>query len=189
MIYRYRMGEDLNMKKIFTAIKQSPANICLIDKILILYMIILLAYTAVHLLGSTTMQESTTVDTIIRTSASAIFGYFISNNFMKSNSGTKSKNISDSDIENSAADKITITQSNIMKQDTENEKNAAANSNLCCSNLQIIVVSGIGLISLILLLVSRKFTQTTPEFSATVSQLRDFLSACIGFLVSCEKAK
>lgn len=177
------------MKKIFAAIKHSLNGIYLIDKILILYMMILLAYTAVHLFNGATMQESTTVDTIIRTSASAIFGYFISNNFIKSNSGIKTKNISGSDNENPVGDKITIPQSNIVQQDTANEKNAAVESDVCCSNLQIIVVSGIGLISLVLLLVSKKCTHTTPEFSATVSQLRDFLSACIGFLVSCGKAK
>lgn len=177
------------MKKIFAAIKYLLNGIYLIDKILILYMIILLIYTAIHLFNGAAMQESTTVDTIIRTSASAIFGYFISNNFIKSNSGAKSQNISDSDSENAAADKIAIPQSDIVQQDAENEKNAAAESNVCCCNLQIIVVSGIGLISLVLLLISRKCTNTTPEFSATVSQLRDFLSACIGFLVSCGKAK
>lgn len=162
------------MKRIFETIKQSLSGICLIDKILMAYMGILLVYIAIHLIWGATLQESTSVDTIIRTSASAIFGYFISNNFIRSNSDTESK-----------------SEMNIQAQNdlTEQEKNTAADTSVCCSRLQIIVVSGIGFIALVLLLISRNYTQTTPEFSATVSQLRDFLSASIGFLVSCGKAK
>ena len=79
------------MKRIFENIKQSLDAISLIDKILMAYMGILLVYIAIHLIWGATMQESTSVDTIIRTSASAIFGYFISNNFIRSNSDTESK--------------------------------------------------------------------------------------------------
>ena len=162
------------MKRIFENIKQSLDAISLIDKILMAYMGILLVYIAIHLIWGATMQESTSVDTIIRTSASAIFGYFISNNFIRSNSDTESKN------------KMNIqAQSDLIQQ----EKNTAVNTSVCCSRLQIIVVSAIGFIALVLLLISRNYTQTTPEFSTTVSQLRDFLSASIGFLVSCGKAK
>lgn len=162
------------MKRIFENIKQSLDAISLIDKILMEYMGILLVYIAIHLIWGATMQESTSVDTIIRTSASAIFGYFISNNFIRSNSDTESKS------------KMNIqAQSDLIQQ----EKNTAVNTSVCCSRLQIIVVSAIGFIALVLLLISRNYTQTTPEFSATVSQLRDFLSASIGFLVSCGKSK
>lgn len=162
------------MKRIFENIKQSLDAISLIDKILMAYMGILLVYIAIHLIWGATMQESTSVDTIIRTSASAIFGYFISNNFIRSNSDTESKS------------KMNIqAQSDLIQQ----EKNTAVNTSVCCSRLQIIVVSAIGFIALVLLLISRNYTQTTPEFSATVSQLRDFLSASIGFLVSCGKSK
>ena len=162
------------MKRIFENIKQSLDAISLIDKILMAYMGILLVYIAIHLIWGATMQESTSVDTIIRTSASAIFGYFISNNFIRSNSDTESKS------------KMNIqAQSDLIQQ----EKNTAVNTSVCCSRLQIIVVSAIGFIALVLLIISRNYTQTTPEFSATVSQLRDFLSASIGFLVSCGKSK
>ena len=162
------------MKRIFENIKQSLDAISLIDKILMAYMGILLVYIAIHLIWGATMQESTSVDTIIRTSASALFGYFISKNFIRSNSETEAKS------------KMNIqAQSDLIQQ----EKNTAVNTSVCCSRLQIIVVSAIGFIALVLLLISRNYTQTTPEFSATVSQLRDFLSASIGFLVSCGKSK
>ena len=37
--------------------------------------------------------------------------------------------------------------------------------------------------TLILLLIVRNFTTVTPNMSATLSQLRDFVCGCIGFLV------
>lgn len=179
------------MKRIFENIKQSLDAISLIDKILMAYMGILLVYIAIHLIWGATLQESTSVDTIIRTSASAIFGYFISNNFIRSNSDTESKNISSSNAVKPVANENAVNEMNIQTQSDliEQEKNTAVNTSVCCSRLQIIVVSAIGFIALVLLLISRNYTQTTPEFSATVSQLRDFLSASIGFLVSCGKSK
>lgn len=180
------------MKKIFESIKQLFNGICLIDKILMAYMGILLVYIAVHLICAAAFQESNSVDTIIRTSASAIFGYFISNNFIRSNSDTESKNKSVSNAAKPFANEYTAGETDIQNQPDfkeDNIKNTAANASVCCSRLQIIVVSAIGFIALVLLLISKNYTQTTPEFSATVSQLRDFLSASIGFLVSCGKSK
>ena len=50
-------------------------------------------------------------------------------------------------------------------------------------NLSVIVVALVGLFSLILLLIVRNFTTVTPNMAATLSQLRDFVCGCIGFLV------
>ena len=36
---------------------------------------------------------------------------------------------------------------------------------------------------MILLLIVRNFTTVTPDMAATLSQLRDFVCGCIGFLV------
>ena len=58
-------------------------------------------------------------------------------------------------------------------------------SSVCCDRIQVVVVSIIGLFSLIVLLVARQFPSTAAEYTAIVSQLRDFLSASIGFLISC----
>lgn len=181
------------MKRIFETVKKTLNDICLIDMILMAYMGILLIYIAIHLICSTTLQESTSVDTIIRTSASAIFGYIISNNFISSNSDTEANKPSVSNganfvVNENEVNKTNIqTQNNLMEQN--NIKKTDTNTSVCFKRLQIIVVSVIGFIVLVLLLISKKYTQTTPEFSATISQLRDFLSASIGFLVSCGKSK
>ena len=184
------------MKKFLNTIKISLDNVYLVDKVLMLYMIILLVYTAFHIFSNSNMQESNTADIVIRTAASAIFGYFISNNFVKSDNETESKIPSPTNTDNYLIDENSINQGFQASSNTDNAeirnidtKDVAVDSSICCNSLQIIIVSGIGLISLILLLISRNISQITPEFSATVSQLRDFLSACIGFLVSCGKAK
>ena len=52
---------------------------------------------------------------------------------------------------------------------------------------RIYIVSGIGLLSLIILVFARHTPSVTPELAATVSQLRDFVASCIGFLISCGK--
>ncbi len=51
-------------------------------------------------------------------------------------------------------------------------------------NIQVVIVSVIGLLSLIILMVTRQFQNVTSELTAVMSQLRDFVSACIGFLIS-----
>ena len=145
----------------------------------------MLVYIAFHLINSSTLQESTSVDTIIRTSASAIFGYFISNNFIRSGVGSALGDTSLSNQVNSSIGKNATDE--ISEQDSV--KDLSAISPVRCKKLQIIVVSSIGFLALLLLLISRNYNVTTPEFSATVSQLRDFLSASIGFLASCGKPK
>ena len=52
------------------------------DRCLIVFMLILYAYMLYSLLtGKSLSGDSNTVDVIVRTSAAAIFGYFISSNF------------------------------------------------------------------------------------------------------------
>lgn len=106
-----------------------------------------------------TLQESTSVDTIIRTSASAIFGYFISNNLIRSNSDAESKSMFVSNAVKPIANDNAVSEINIQIQNDaskqDNIKNTAANTSVCCSRLQITVVSGIGIIALVLLLIAR----------------------------------
>ena len=151
------------MKKQWKRIKDVFSSICLVDRILMLFMTVLLVSMAFYLYEAPAMfEEGGSIDTIVRTSASAIFGYFISGNFLKTDSSPK---------------------------DEEKPAETAPASPVCYGRIQVIVVSTIGMISLILLLMVGNFAEVTPEFAATVSQLRDFVAACVGFLVSCEKKR
>lgn len=160
------------MKKRWNRIKDAVSSICLVDWVLMLFMAVLLSCMALHLFdGTAVSQDTSTIDIIVRTSASAIFGYFISGNFLKTDSPASMQSTDPS------------------PKATEKRSEEPSASSMCCSRIQVIVVSTIGMISLILLLIARSFVDMTPEFAATVSQLRDFVAACVGFLVSCGKKR
>lgn len=187
------------MKKILISIKNIYSKMSLVDKFLIIIMFVLLlqsAYTLfVHEIIS---QDSNTIDTVTRTSAAAIFGYFISGNFIKANSTSTSQNTTNDVITVKSSDSKDSKVNKIKNQIGFNTDNTASdtgitnasvseNSSICCDKIQVIIVSMIGILSLIFLLALRNFVQITPQTSATVSQLRDFVSACVGFLISCGK--
>ena len=152
------------MKRLGQSIAKGIRSIDLVDRVLITFMAVLLTSMAVHLFaGTETSEEVGSIDTIVRTSASAIFGYFISANFLKPDSSTQKNN-----------------KTEALTEDT-------SKTIMCCSRLQILIVSTIGLISLLLLLIARNNTAVSSELTATVSQFRDFVSASIGYLVSCGK--
>ena len=58
-----------------------------------------------------------------------------------------------------------------------------------CSGFQVTIVSCIGLVSLLLLFAVRDNISGSAAMTAAASQLRDFVSASVGFLVSCAKSK
>ncbi len=148
------------MKKLWKRIQRHLKKISVVDKFLIFLMIILLSQSAYSLFVGTAVNTDT-VDVIVRTSAAAIFGYFLSGNFIKS-----------------------------CSKDTSVNKSTPS---AWCGEVQIVVVSVIGTVSLIILLIIlllfRNYSAPTPQTAATVSQLRDFVSACVGFLVSSDKER
>lgn len=192
------------MKNLWNKLKKRFAKVCLVDRFLMLFMLILLLYIGINLLtGAITSQNSNIVDTIVRTSAAAIFGYFISSNFVRTNSMSSTQN---SNSDNLSIPSETSTENTQIQLKTpigfaapddatqvEVGKISVTKSTpptqTHCNKLQIIIVSSIGICSLILLLLTKHFLPMTSEVSATVSQLRDFVSACIGFLVSCGKTQ
>ncbi len=152
------------MKSIVAKINNALNKIRLVDRFLIIIMAILLIQSVYTLfVHETVSQEENCIDIIVRTSAAAIFGYFLSGNFTKQRSSL---------------------QNNTMAvSETFRENDTPAR----CNKLQITVISVIGIVSLICLLLLRNFSQMTPQTASTVSQLRDFISASVGFLVSCGK--
>lgn len=142
-------------------------DVCIVDRFLLIFLFFLFLYIIIDIfLGTAASQEGNTIDIIVRTSMAAIFGYFISSNFSeKAKSNTLSAQSTDS-------------------EETFSESPAPARH---CSRVQITIVASIGLFSMIILFVTRFYQELTPEFSATISQLRDFVSAGIGFLISCGK--
>lgn len=171
------------MKDLWIKSKGLIAKIRLIDRFLILFMLIILLYTAIGLFtGAPDSQSGDMIDTIIRTSAASIFAYFISSNFKGSNTANPASGSDSSQNESPpSADSA-----------EEPAKSPAAESpaaGASCGKLQVIIVSSIGGFALLLLFIAKFFIAEASEISATVSQLRDFVSACIGFLISCGRTK
>ena len=185
------------MKKCFQFIHRFIQKISLVDQFLILTMFILLIQSAFTLfVQESASQDTNAIDIITRTSAASIFGYFLSGNFMKQ----KPSSLSVPTQNNTAHDSQALTENKVINQigfdlartssgievGKASIEELPANSGHC-DNLQIVVISVIGIVSLVTLLVVRNFVQITPQSSATLSQLRDFISACVGFLISCGK--
>lgn len=85
------------MKKPWLKFKLSLKMISLVDKFLMLFMLVLLVYSAFNLFNHEDhSQDTNAIDVIVRTSAAAIFGYFLSSNFTKriSSDITRSTDIS-----------------------------------------------------------------------------------------------
>lgn len=75
----------------------------------------------------------------------------------------------------------------------ENLSNDSPPAEITASRLQIIAATGIGLLCLAALIVLRNIAQFSGTFdgppsdsaAATVTQFRDFISGCVGFLIGC----
>ena len=120
------------------------------DKSLMLFMLLLLAQTAFTLFLSQTPSPATNaIDIVVRTSAAAIYGYFLSGSFGKQ-----------------APDGQTPLPAGV---------------------LQTAVVAAVGMLSLLLLIAVRNLSLAGEANTAAASQLRDFISAGVGFLVSLGK--
>lgn len=181
-------------------IRNMLSGVSLVDVVLVLFMMVLLAYLTAHLFtGMESDKESNSIDIIVRTSVAAVFGYFISRNFgrkvRKTTSGSTSA-VSRQTIDTATTSTIGFrTRSSTDPEpgtlntiDPSAEMTAyptPVQSATQCDRMQVLIVSAIGLFSLIVLLIARQFYSTAGEFTAIVSQLRDFLSASIGFLISC----
>lgn len=186
------------MKKLFRNIFFSFS---LVDRILLLFLTILLLYTLIHLVACASGDEnSNTIDIIVRTSLASIFGYFLSGALPKSDSvstpyksntstisqKTSAENLSSDIVKNQISFQTplsSITQTG-NRFSLPPELPSPTSSYL---KTRIYIVSGIGLLSLVILIFARHTQSVTPELTATVSQLRDFVASCIGFLISCGK--
>lgn len=183
------------------------AKIHLVDKFLIVFMIILLLQSSYTLfIFEPTTAEINSIDTIIRTSIAAIFGYFLSTNFIRHASTKTDKPISvkGKEIisensprgiknqigfaipESEEADDLLVGSTDILDLPEEDTPEYTI-----ASRLQVIVAAGIGLFCLLVLIIIRNLigagASIAPSSSSafTVAQFRDIVSGCIGFLIGC----
>ena len=160
-------------------IRPELAGIHLVDKCLILFMAILLIQSACTLLGFPgNTAQANEIDVIIRTSSAAIFGYFLSANFIRngaSGSGQQeTARMGDGGLKELAAE-----------EGEENKEEHPVES----GRLQILIAAAVGLFCLFTLILLRNVggwgegIEASPSATATVAQFRDFVSGCVGFLI------
>lgn len=149
--------------------KKSLLRIPFVDKCLILFMFILLTQSAISLFhGGAASKDANDIDLIIRTSSAAIFGYFISGNFIRHSSTNRDSQNAD------------LTISEIPNQPAED---------YATHKLQIIIATSIGIFCLITLLIERdlrwadNLSSSSPSANVIIAQFRDFVSGCVGFLI------
>ena len=163
----------------------------LVDRILLIFMVILLAQSARSLFFyECASQNSGAMDTAIRTTAASIFGYFISAGFRGANQDGASTQAGS----NLEAGQNRTANLNTQIGSSENEgisnevpsKTTADQSGESTDQRlrqQMLIVGMIGISSLLILVIACDSTQDTTSAAAALSQLRDFVSGSVGFLI------
>lgn len=174
--------------------KKPMASIYLVDRCLLLFMLVLLVQSACSLfLQSEGAGESGSIDIIVRTSLAAIFGYFLSGNFNRRTAapGTGQTSLPQQEVA-SWTGEGPVAQIGFQASDGGEETLQRAETPSVSppsegdtgDSLQILTAAGIGLFSLIVLLLLRwKGMPEDPAATATAAQFRDFVSGCVGFLI------
>lgn len=181
------------------------AKIHIVDKFLMVFMVLLLFQSAYNLFENHPVAgESSNIDVIIRTSTAAIFGYFLSTNFIRhASSGSagsmgsgavqKSQSASQTGIQN----RIGFTAPDVVASTDTLDLGSASSDETpdpnepTASRLQIITAALVGLFCLLVLMLLRNVTVLNTDMAssasatATVAQFRDIVSGCIGFLIGC----
>lgn len=191
--------------KFIKNIKKAWYKIKLIDRCLIIVMAILMFQSIYNLfVNEVNSQDTTTIDVVVRTTSAAIFGYFLSANFIKrplrkyTNTDVSSNLFIDNNLSPKGQES---NQNNIMNvkntigftSEADNyEKKIPINNNEGfeegeTSELQIIIATVICIVALTVLFVVRNFTTTTSASLGTISQMRDFVSGCVGFFARLSK--
>ena len=182
------------MKLLFRKIRDGIRRVSLVDWFLLAFMAALFSYTLHSLFLSPPEQEIGSVDVVVRTSAAAIFGYFLSRNSLQTSPPPSGNTaiLPPAILPETGATPTARAQIGFsLSPATENPVPGGASSSESqrdgCANFQIIVVSCIGLFSLILLFLIHEGIVGSRSVTAAASQLRDFVSASVGFLVSSGK--
>lgn len=163
----------------------------LVDRLLLIFMVILLAQSARSLFFyECVSQNSDALHTAIRTTAASIFGYFISAGFRGANQdGTSMQTESDSPAGQNKSRKPTAqtspseTEGSIIEARSKTMVDQSDESTEQRLRQQMLIVGMIGISSLLMLVIACDSTQDTTNASAALSQLRDFVSGSVGFLI------
>ena len=191
----------------FQRIRAAWAEIHLVDRCLLLFMTVLLVQLACSLfLPENLAPEAGSIDVIVRTSAAAIFGYLLSGNFNRGSTlePTRQTDVSlkclleaESDVLSSPQDlqypigDPAVLSGEMVRERAEPSKAEQGVPGRDTGCLQILMAMVIGLFCLAVLLMVRFSAWwgvtlvSSDSATATIAQLRDFVSGSVGFLIGC----
>lgn len=165
------------------------------DRYLIVIMLLLFAYSVTAIFMSTPNSDAIkSIDTIVRTTMASIFGYFISSNFIKNETGTVAGIVDDSLIISPVSENadpedgdITITSTRTQaegKTETREIKITGKRRMIPLANeLQINVIGLLCVCSFIVLFSVRIMYHIEINEIELISQLRDIICGSVGFLI------
>lgn len=171
-----------------------------VDRGLLLFMAVLLTQSAYSLFFHAPASPiADDIDVIVRTASAAIFGYFLSANFVNRVAARPSAAArGQSDLSAASPPDTTAPQNQIgfrasqvppLQGEIRTTSVPSDSLTLESSCLQVIAATVIGLFCLVALIMLRNISQWDPALltsdstTATVAQFRDFVSGCVGFLI------
>lgn len=175
-------------------------KIRLVDRCLLLFMMILMIQSTYNLfVNEANSAETHIIDVVVRTTTAGIFGYLLSPNFFKKKTviepqqtvattvvGEKSSVSTKQSTKQPKNKKIGFATGEVLEGELEGNT-ASVTSKPKVENeqgqQQVIIATVIGIFALIVMLLIRDFTVMTPAMASTGTQMRDFVSACVGFLL------
>lgn len=192
----------MSMRSRLTTLRTGLARIPPVDKSLLLFMALLLLQSAYSIFFPSEADPAVgDIDVIIRTSSAAIFGYFLSANFVNRSSAQ-------TEAVSAPAALTTVAQAGTEVGAPKNQIGFTAGDAAMESGgtqsvpspslpawlpdtncLQVATATVIGLFCLVVLLILRNMGAASGQLlasdsvSATVVQFRDFVSGCVGFLI------
>lgn len=165
-------------------------RISLADKLLLAFMLVLLVQSGHNLFVNELGQgTSTELDVVIRTTSAAVFGYFISAGVPERGESTTTASrtkigFAVPEEEALSARMEEAEASGLSEELTVPSLDETTGTGQSNSGAKTVIVGLIGLASLGLLILARNCGQSSPEAMAALSQLRDFVSGSVGFLIA-----
>lgn len=174
-----------------------------VDRSLLIFMAVLLAQSVYNLFVPGDPGQATgDIDIVVRTSSAAIFGYFLSANFTRRTTSSRQAPVQGQAHMLEMGERTAPTgpmarigfdagSDPALPGPPPAQATSPAGETASTGCLQIRVAAAIGLLCLVALLALRNLSQwgmlsiQWEAVTATVSQLRDFISGCVGFLIGC----
>lgn len=181
------------MKSKNTKMQEFWECISLRDKCLIIFMIVLMAQLASSLFINSSSMYAPSVNIVTRTTISAIFGYFISSNFVsRRDASNKYKNRNKNNKDNTGKIKCICELEEKVEEEINKEINEEMNADMeegqtkgqqTEDRVQIMIISTIGLVSLMIVFLAHNLSNLPEDALVTLSQYRSIISGCVGFLI------